>query len=79
MIVFVAWIRLFFELHQFPKIGLYVEMLQKIMQQFINVSVVAAVLVFSFGIPFYMAFYDPAVEVGVHGNLVKVVRVVREG
>ena len=63
MTVFVAWIRLFFELHQFPMIGLYVEMLQKILQQFINVSLVAAVLVFSFGIPFYMAFHDPAAEV----------------
>lgn len=62
--VFIAWMRLFFELHQFPMIGLYVEMLQKILQQFINVSVVAAVLVFSFGIPFYMAFHDPAAEVG---------------
>ena len=63
MTVFIAWIRLFFELHQFPMIGLYVEMLQKILQQFINVSVVAAVLVFSFGIPFYMAFHDSKAEV----------------
>ena len=61
--VFIAWIRLFFELHQFPMIGLYVEMLQKILQQFINVSVVAAVLVFSFGIPFYMAFHDASEQV----------------
>ena len=64
MTVFIAWIRLFFELHQFPMIGLYVEMLQKILKEFINVSVVAAVLVFSFGIPFYMAFHDSASEVG---------------
>ena len=63
MTVFVAWIRLFFELHQFPMVGLYVEMLQKILQQFINVSLVAAVLVFSFGIPFYMAFHNPTAEV----------------
>jgi len=61
--VFIAWIRLFFELHQFPKIGLYVEMLQKILQQFVNVSMMATVLVFSFGIPFYMAFHDPEIEV----------------
>ena len=63
MTVFVAWIRLFFELHQVPMVGLYVEMLQKILYQFINVSLVAVVLVFSFGIPFYMAFHDPTVEV----------------
>ena len=63
--VFVAWIRLFFELHQLPMIGLYVEMLQKILKQFINVSVVAAVLVFSFGIPFYMAFHDSAADVSI--------------
>ena len=66
MTVFVAWIRLFFELHQFPMVGLYVEMLQKILQQFINVSLVAVVLVFSFGIPFYMAFHDPTAEVRLH-------------
>ena len=71
MTVFIAWIRLFFELHQFPMIGLYVEMLQKILQQFINVSVVAAVLVFSFGIPFYMAFHDSKAEV-VHAYILDV-------
>lgn len=64
--VFMAWIRLFFELHQFPMVGLYVEMLQKILQQFINVSLVAVVLVFSFGIPFYMAFHNPTAEVRFH-------------
>jgi hypothetical protein len=69
MTVFVAWIRLFFELHQFPMVGLYVEMLQKILYQFINVSLVAVVLVFSFGIPFYMAFHDPTVEDSPFGSL----------
>ena len=77
MTVFVAWIRLFFELHQFPMVGLYVEMLQKILYQFINVSLVAVVLVFSFGIPFYMAFHDPTVEVmftvHVYSSIAKVV------
>lgn len=67
--VFMAWIRLFFELHQFPMVGLYVEMLQKILQQFINVSLVAVVLVFSFGIPFYMAFHNPTAEESPFGSV----------
>lgn len=61
--VFLAWVRLFFVLHQFPTIGIYAVMMLTIVVEFLKVFVMATLLVVSFGITFYMAFYEPDILV----------------
>ena len=61
--VFLAWVRLFFVLHQFPTIGVYAGMMLTIVVEFLKVFIMATLLVVSFGITFYMAFFEPDIPV----------------
>ena len=61
--VFLAWIDLVLYLDKLPLFGIYIQMLWKIVINFLKVSVMAVLLLFAFGFAFYMAFYEPDLPV----------------
>jgi len=61
--VFLAWIDLVLYLDKLPLFGIYIQMLLKIIKNFVKVSVMAVLLLFAFGFAFYMAFYEPDLPV----------------
>ena len=61
--VFLAWIDLALYLDKLPLFGIYIQMLLKIIRNFLKVSVMAVLLLFAFGFAFYMAFYEPDLPV----------------
>ena len=63
--VFFAWIDVLLFLNKWPSIGVYMEMLWKIILRFLKVSIIAVLLLFAFGLAFYMAFYEPDLPVSV--------------
>ena len=63
--VFFAWINLLLFLNKWPSLGIYLEMLWKIILRFLKVSIIAVLLLFAFGLAFYMAFYEPDLQVSV--------------
>ena len=61
--VFFAWIDLIFYLNEWPYVGIYIQMLMRILQNFVKVLIMAVLLLFAFDIAFYMAFYEPDLPV----------------
>ena len=61
--VFFAWIDLIFYLNKWPLVGIYVQMLLRILQNFVKVLIMASLLLFAFDLAFYMAFYEPGLSV----------------
>ena len=61
--VFFAWIDLIFYLNKWPLVGLYIQMLLRILQNFVKVLILAILLLFAFNLAFYMAFYEPDLPV----------------
>jgi transient receptor potential cation channel subfamily A protein 1 len=59
--IFFAWINLLLFLYKLPKIGIYVGMMLKITRRFLDVVVIAGLLLLAFGFAFYMAFYEPSI------------------
>ena len=62
--VVLAWVDLVFYFTQWPLLGVYIEMLWKITFRFFNALLVILIfLLFGFAVAFYMAFYEPHLEV----------------
>ena len=57
--LFLSWIELVILIGNFPRIGIYVLMFRNISFIFVKVAFLAALLIPSFAISFYMLFYDP--------------------
>ena len=60
--VFLAWINLVLFIQKFPVIGIYIVMFLKICKTFMWTVVLSLLLIVSFGLAFYMAFYEPQVQ-----------------
>jgi len=54
--VFFAWIDLIFYLNKWPLVGIYIQMLMSILQNFVKVLIMTILLLFAFNLAFYMAF-----------------------
>ena len=63
VVIFFAWIDLLTFLYKFPKFGVYLLMMQHIVQKFVRVIAIAFLFSLAFGFAFYMTFYDPNVPV----------------
>ena len=61
--VFFAWIDLIFYLNKWPLVGIYIQMLLRILQNFVKVLIMAGLLLFAFDLAFYMAFFEPGLSV----------------
>lgn len=61
--LFLAWIDLVLYLDKLPLFGIYIQMLLKIIRNFLKVLVMAVLLLLAFDFAFYMAFYEPALPV----------------
>ena len=61
--VFLAWIDLVLYLDTLPLFGIYIQMLWKIIQNFLKVLIMGLLLLFAFTLAFYMAFYEPELPV----------------
>ena len=61
--VFLAWIDLLLFMNKWPNLGIYIGMLWKIIKNFLKVSIIVLFLIISFGLAFYMAFYEPDLPV----------------
>ena len=62
--VLLAWVDLILFLNKWPALGIYIGMLRKITLRFLKVSIIAFLLLFTFGLGFYMVFYEPDLPVG---------------
>ena len=60
--VFLAWINLVLFIQKFPVIGIYIVMFLKICKTFLWTVVLSLLLIVSFGLAFYMAFYEPQLK-----------------
>ena len=63
--VFLAWINLVLFVQKFPVIGIYIVMFLKICKTFLWTVLLSLLLIVSFGLAFYMAFYEPKLQVSV--------------
>ena len=62
--VILAWVDLVLYFTQWPLLGVYIEMLWKITFRFFNALLIILVfLLFGFAVAFYMAFYEPHLDV----------------
>ncbi len=61
--VFLSWLNLMIFIAKFPLTGIYVIMLMRVFQTFLNVVLLYSLLVVAFGIAFYMAFHEPSIVV----------------
>lgn len=61
--VFFAWIDLLFFINKSPTLGVYIEMLKKIVLRFLMVSIIGFLFIIAFGLAFYMTFYEPDLPV----------------
>ena len=61
--VFLAWIDLLLFMNKWPNLGIYIGMLWRIIKNFLKVSIIVLFLIISFGLAFYMAFYEPDLPV----------------
>jgi len=62
MAVFLAWIDLVLFVQKFPVFGIYIVMFLKICKTFLWTVVLTTLLIISFGLAFYMAFYEPQLK-----------------
>jgi len=60
--VFLAWINLVLFVQKFPVVGIYIVMFLKICKTFLWTVVLTTLLIISFGLAFYMAFYEPQLK-----------------
>ena len=58
-VIFLAWIDLLTYLYKFPKLGVYLVMMEQIVKKFVRVMILAALVFLGFGFAFYMTFYEP--------------------
>ena len=58
-VVFLAWIDLLTFLYKFPKLSVYLLMMERIVKNFVTVMVLAVLVFVGFGFAFYMTFYEP--------------------
>ena len=61
--LFLAWIDLVLYLDKLPLFGIYIQMLLKIIRNFLKVLLMAILLLVAFDFAFYMAFYEPDLPV----------------
>ena len=66
-VVFLAWIDLLTFLYKFPKLGMYLVMMERIVKKFVRVMVLAVLVFLGFGFAFYMTFYEP-IPVSIHNT-----------
>ena len=66
-VVFLAWIDLLTFLYKFPKLGVYLVMMERIVKKFVRVMVLAVLVFLGFGFAFYMTFYEP-IPVSIHNT-----------
>lgn len=61
--LFLGWINLILFVSKLPYIGLYVLIFIKIFKTFVTMVVLTMLLILSFGLPFFMVFFDSGVVV----------------
>ena len=61
--LFFAWSAFLHFVDKWPALGIYLGMFHKIMLRFLMITTIFVLLLVSFALPFYMAFYEPALLV----------------
>jgi transient receptor potential cation channel subfamily A protein 1 len=61
--VFLSWFDLIIFISKFPLTGIYVLMFVKILYTFLKMLILSVLLVFAFGLTFYLAFTQPEILV----------------
>ena len=61
--VFLSWFDLIVFISKFPLTGIYVLMFVKILYTFLKMLILSVLLVFAFGLTFYLAFTQPEILV----------------
>ncbi len=64
--VFLGWTVLIIFMSKFPKVGIYVIILVQISKTYLTMILLTALMIVTFGLTFYLTFFDTRVEVNTH-------------